>query len=534
MALQIIIMEIHWLGITNEVVEDRVEFLRGVFDHIEHYESKASFFENIESALNQNATFPVVAILSFRSTAAGLDICKSVKALDRNNRLSILLVVEKAEIEQREAFIISGANDILLEPFGSLELKSKLDGFQKAVEVRTIAEAELQQSENMAMTAMEINSDMGQIISFARNAIAQKDYQGLAQAIFGATKHIAPNIVVEMFGHIETHVYTSTVMDETIQHEINQLKSEKRIIVQGDVLQINQTNLILHFKGVDTQDANKLGRISDNVSTLAEIANKFVMTLNDEEQVNHIAQLRRNFLSVIGSELLSCVKAAQLFMGKLRNLPEGYTIDTPFLESVTISHKKANKTSNIVNMLVDISLVNSVAEKQQPTIDISTPLNSIVKKYAKISQKKNIILKLGDVQSYSYKINEHYLTSVLSNLLESILQRSDNIQIEIGLNIIHTEDGNIITFTLSDNGTPMPIRDRNILLAQDIESLSDENTNKIDLKLLYPRLFAQYLGCEIEVRSLPSQWNVLSISFLDNQTPVEVVSQETESDVELF
>ncbi len=527
-------MEIHWLGINNELVEDRVNFLRSAFSHIEHYENKKLFLEVLENALSTNDSSPVVAILSFRSTAAGLDICKAIKALDRNDRLRILLLVEKAEIEQREAFIISGANDILLEPFGNLELKSKLDGFQKSVEIRNIAEAELQQSESMAMTAMEINSDMGKVISFARNAIAQKDYQGLAQSIFNATKHITSNIVVEMHGYVETHVYTSSTMSDVIQRDISNLKSVNRVVIENDILQINQTHLILHLREIDVNDQSKLGRISDNMSTLAEIANKFVITLRDEEQVNQTTQLRRNFLNSIGNELLNCIKSSVYFFSKIRELPQGYCIDTPFLDSISVAQKKANKTSNIVNMLVDISLVCSESEKLQREIDISNPLPRIADKYKKISDKKGISLTIGCTQPYSYKINEHYLTRILSNLLESILQRSENIDIKLGLSVLNTDDGNIITFSILDNGKPIPKRDLNILQANDLSKL-DQNNQKIDLKLLYPRLFAQYLGGEIEARTRPDQWNELMLSFLDTQTQRDLAEEDSEeSDVELF
>ncbi len=527
-------MEIYWLGILNETVDDRLTFLRDTYPHVEHFENKKIFFECLENSLQKDKTETIVAVLSFRSTAAGLDICKSVRSLGDKKSLSIVLVVEKAEIAQREAFVISGANDILLEPFGNLELQSKLDGFKSSTEYRRSAQKELHQSESIAMNLMDINSDLGQIISFSRNAIKQKDYEGLAQAIFNAISTITPNIFIEMFGHLNTYSFSSYTIDDTSLRDIKRLKSGNRVVAQDSIIQINQTNLVMHFREIDTDDNIIQGRLSDNLSTLGEIANMFVGTLKNEEQVNHINQLRKTFLSIIGHELTSGIKTIQTFTGETLRLTTGSKIDENFLRSVETPYKKIKKISKTINMLAEISLLKHEDIHKQPKIYPSEILEGGIVKWKKVTTRKNIPIHINSEKSKKYKANKRQITNILTNLLERIVEKNSNTSVVINVHVVPTDTVDRIVFLLIYSGEEPSLLDKKILTEHNINRLSQDEKNKINLKVLYSRLLADYLGGDIEVEKQPDQRIEISLSLLDSPAPIESPSSVCEQDVELF
>lgn len=527
-------MKIYWLGILNETIDERLTFLRDTYPHIEHFENKNNFFDSLKDSLQKHNNETIVAVLSFRSTAAGLDICKSIKDLDANKNLSILLVVEKAEIAQREAFVISGANDILLEPFGNLELKSKLDGFNNSMEHRRATQEELHQSESMAMNLMDINSDLGQIISFSRNAIRQKNYEGLAQAIFNSASTITPNIFIEIFGHLDNYSFSSITIDDDILRDIKNLKSAKRIVVKNDIIQINQTHLIMHFRGVDTEDSTKLGRISDNLSTLGEIANMFVGTLKSEEQVDHINKLRKTFLSIVGQELTSGIKTIQTFMGEALRLTVGFKIDEEFLTSAYKPSKKIKNTSKIINMLAEISLLKHENKHKQAEIYPSEILEDALEKWKNISERKNISIHINSKKTKKHKTSKRHTTKLLTNLIESIVEKNCNTSITITAQTSPTGIKETVYFYIIYSGKEPPLIDKEVLTEQNLNTLSKDDKGKINLNVLYSRLLADYLGGNIEVKKLPDNSNKISLSLLDNTDPAGSAASEYEQDVELF
>ena len=134
----------------------------------------------------------------------------------------------------------------------------------------------MNEASQMAMLVMENSSELDSIISFAKSAIIADNLEQLAKHIFEMTDSFPNSALVEIKSAEEFEYYSSTCKnDKTRQNTITQNKGNQRIVQNDKFLQVNNENLTLLVKGLLIDNENKMGRLSDSLTILCDIADRF-------------------------------------------------------------------------------------------------------------------------------------------------------------------------------------------------------------------------------------------------------------------
>ncbi|MDD5297354.1 MAG: hypothetical protein PHU46_10600 [Rhodocyclaceae bacterium] len=163
------------------------------------------------------------------------------------------------------------ANDFLLKPFGEETFWRKLALVQKVFEDNARVREQTSYAQGVALTAMSAMGELGVVMQFLSKSFACENIPSVADLALDALRQYELQGVVQFLW--EGDSYTATTDGNSPTEEQLTLIAQRRTL--GRLLEIEQ-NLVVNFDHVSIlltnmpDDAQRCGRIRDNVATLAE------------------------------------------------------------------------------------------------------------------------------------------------------------------------------------------------------------------------------------------------------------------------
>lgn len=170
-----------------------------------------------------------------------------------------------------------------------------------------------------------------------------------------------------------------------------------------------------------------------------EKQNKDLVTLNQE---------KLQIVSVVSHDLKGpfnrIFALIQLMSSSMENLTEDQKDYLGKMHQIV-----ADGLSMIRNLLDNRRLDDQDLEFMPTTLNLSSVLNSLLRNYKTLAEKKQISIHLTSPENVPLQIDKSYLTRVIENLLSNAVKFSDS-NTNIYVNLI--DDGKFIEFSVRDEG----------------------------------------------------------------------------------
>ncbi|OUR72150.1 hypothetical protein A9Q78_07525 [Methylophaga sp. 41_12_T18] len=213
----------------------------------------------------------------------GLLTCEQLKDNLDTADIPIIFVSALASIEERLAGYKVGAEDYITKPFQEQELQIKIELILASMQAKATLQESSTEAMNMAMTAMTSASEVGQILQFIRDSYTVDSYDDLAQLTLDLYETYGLQILLRIKTKLNSFYYShlGTVTDR--EKSVFELVADKgRFIDFGRRTAMNYDNFALIVNDMPVDDAEKYGRIKDNMGIMGEAVEARAITLATE------------------------------------------------------------------------------------------------------------------------------------------------------------------------------------------------------------------------------------------------------------
>jgi len=135
-------------------------------------------------------------------------------------------------------------------------------------------QSQIDSANQMAMSMMMISGDQGNIINFARNSIQYETLQDLGKGVLETVALFQVSGALQIRGEENEHFNLSSYGELSQSHidKISDITSTERFDIDGPELLIRYQYISLLIKDMPLDDADKVGRIQDNMAIALELA----------------------------------------------------------------------------------------------------------------------------------------------------------------------------------------------------------------------------------------------------------------------
>jgi len=218
---------------------------------------------------------------------SGYETCMLLKRDQATQSIPVIFLSALAEPDDRLAAYEAGGEDFIAKPFDPDELQEKIDiTLQRIAERKQLAE-QAQTAFATAMTAMVSAGEIGVVMEFMRRSFACSTMEELAHALIESCAVWGLSASVQLRGAHRTlsrnrHGHSSPLETSVL----TSLSGCGRLVSLRDRLAVNYPNVTLMIPDMPTSDAERCGRLRDDLAFLAEAANSRAHALDNEQAVH--------------------------------------------------------------------------------------------------------------------------------------------------------------------------------------------------------------------------------------------------------
>lgn len=521
-------MQTFWLGLSDDIMLERLAVLKAQKVEVAHYENKGLFISDLQDLSTTGETPPII-ILSMSSMKMALEISGVVKPIFPKGP-TIILLTSSTNSEDREAFITAGGSEIMIEPVGRVELFIRVHHHHDIEKRRLQLEGEAQQAADMVHTVMESSSDIGKVLEFARNVVAHKGYNEIANTMLQFSAHHFAHTIVEIQTHNEVLRFSNEEITDVDLDKLKLQRSQGRVVKTENCLQINQEHIALFLTGFK-QSENNIGAISDTISSLSELANRYILVVNSEKHMTNVEVQRQSSLEFISKEILTSVKISMGVTGKLSELKVGTTLGEPHIKALKIANDNITRLSRLIKFVLQINRQSSasiVADNKAFNVgDLLEKMASVYSAPAK--DKSNNAITTNSQKNCSLISNEIIVTQIVCQLIDNAIKFTRDGTITLGAAVLDGPSGELIEISVRDTG--QGLTDAELAAFKMDEAINSGNEVLAGFGLLYIRFYGPVLGGKLTVVSDKDKGTCFSFAFPNIPPPP---SLSTDVDIELF
>ena len=518
-----------WISPDESQVQNDLFYLEECGHPVSHVSDAIQWQTEIDKKI------PEIIIVSHQKNAEqGIAVCQGVQSMKSAGSLFCILITEEITVKQKETYFSSGGNELIISPFAHEELRSKFKPYLSRKNEIASLSSQLDESSQMALMAMETSSDLGGIINFVKGAITSTNYTELAQHMFEATSLYSDSSFVEIKGH---HAYEYFCSKGTIDPDMKRLldsnKSSKRVMQLNDITQINQTHLTYLVEGLPVDDTAKMGRISDSMVMLCDIADRFVQALAIEENIKKSDESRRRFLSTLSHELRTPLNSILGFSKALVSKKEDKPIGGNGLDALKRIIDNTEQINAIIRTLLEISSA-SPNNTDAPTVEVDRLLLRLRNDYTKKAKEKNLEFNFSACEGLSFQSDESKVLAMLVHLMDNALKYTDTGHITLTAGKEEDDSfGSYIYFDVSDTGIGIDEINHKRIFSEigQLNTKHDRRHYGIGLGLYYVDQVSQQLGGTVSVQSKLNEGSTFRLSLPTNLSNAQ---QESEDEITLF
>lgn len=253
---------------------------------------------DLEQTLERLSDFDVsydVLIIGCGLGWDGAEICRRARAL--SGRLHILRVLEHYSKDAHRAALEDGASDVVAADRLPEGLEMRLQPIRQALALRRELNEQLGYAQRTAFAAMSSMGELGIVLEFLRKNFTCAEPVTLANLLLNAVEQYELKGIVRVSIKDSIHVYSRSGVDQAVECKImDHVLTLGRIFEFGDRAAFNYGKVTLVVMGMPRDDADRCGRLRDNLALLAEAADAKAMAME---------------LDLIGRQRALAIQAAQ-------------------------------------------------------------------------------------------------------------------------------------------------------------------------------------------------------------------------------
>jgi len=228
----------------------------------------------------------------------GYQLCKALKTADRDEHSVFIFISGHDSLEQRLAGYSAGADDYIVKPVETDELKARIQSISKFQQGKRNLQAQEQFSREMAFKAMGEASQYGTILQFIKQATGCQSLRELALACAEICNNLSLNCCVQLKGQETLALRANGGKCSPIELELFEVLSGRgRIFPFGNRAMCNDRHVSLLITNLPSDD-EKMGQIRDLLAAIVEAAEAAVVSLT---QRSTLQQLLASMQSTLAS-----------------------------------------------------------------------------------------------------------------------------------------------------------------------------------------------------------------------------------------
>jgi DNA-binding response OmpR family regulator len=219
----------------------------------------------------------------------GYEVCKTIKADADYQDVPIVMLSAKTSLDDRLKGYEMGADDYMTKPFDHDELVVKIKNLISYKKSLRSLNQQASNASNIAMQAMTVSSELGQILQFMQSSFAIKDMEGLIKEVLSVTEKFDLKVCIQVqTGNSDASLTMCdtgvvTPLEESI---LTQAKIKGRIFDFRNRTIINYPNISLLIKNMPLDNPDRYGMIKDNICFLVEAAQARIINLVMEKEID--------------------------------------------------------------------------------------------------------------------------------------------------------------------------------------------------------------------------------------------------------
>ncbi len=216
----------------------------------------------------------------------GYQVCTHLRQQEETQYIPVIFVSALDSPEERLDGFEAGGDDYLIKPVDEDDL---LDIISKSLKRQSDISQTQQQATSatsMAMEAMTVSSELGQIINFVKEVQSLNTPEELGKAILEIVEDFCLNSAVMINTGVPVFIGCNTGSLES-RLLIQVANSGERIFSVGIRTVVKNDYLALLIKDMPIDDENRYGRLKDHLAVLMDIANGHLATLVAKNTVLH-------------------------------------------------------------------------------------------------------------------------------------------------------------------------------------------------------------------------------------------------------
>jgi hypothetical protein len=257
---------------------------------------------NLDQAMERLSDFDItyeVLIIGCGLHGEGSEICRRARAL--SSKLHILKVLDHYSQEAHRDALSNGASDVVSADRLPSGLEMRLQPIRQALELRRELNEQLGFAQRTAFAAMSSMGELGIVLEFLNKSFACGEPVSLANLLLEAVEKYDLKGIVRVGIKESIHVYSRAGIDQSAESKIMEhALTMGRIFEFRDRGAYNFGKVSLVVMGMPREDAERCGRLRDNLALLVEAADSKAIAM----ELDHIGNQRARAIQTAQKSLL--------------------------------------------------------------------------------------------------------------------------------------------------------------------------------------------------------------------------------------
>lgn len=244
---------------------------------------------------------------------SGYELCRALRREEATQAVPVIFLSALARLEDRLTAYEAGGDDFLGKPFDPVELTDKVEITLRREAERRQLLADKSSAFAAAMNALSTTSEIGTVLDFLRHSFACDSYRALADAIVETAAAWNLTAAVQLRG-AEGQLSRNRDGDSNPLEAgvLATLADCGRIAALGHRLAVNYPHVTIMILDMPIEDAERNGRLRDDLAWLAEAADARVRALDNEAAIRVQAKTLERLVGRTGTALQEIEKCRQL------------------------------------------------------------------------------------------------------------------------------------------------------------------------------------------------------------------------------
>lgn len=226
---------------------------------------------------------------------SGYEVCTTLRQDKATENLPIIFVSALDSTDERLAGFEVGGDEYVIKPVDGNDLFNKINSCLSRQEATKTAHDQANNNMRVALEAMTVSSELGQIIEFIKKGQEINSGIDIGQAVLSLAQEFSLNASIMI--DTDKRDFFGCENDSMEAKFLTKIKgANDRIISIGIRTIVQDEHIVLLIKDMPLDDENRVGRLRDHIAVIMDIANSFVVKLNNELSQQ---QQRKQFLAEV-------------------------------------------------------------------------------------------------------------------------------------------------------------------------------------------------------------------------------------------